>query len=263
MFAYSDDELRQMVEENLCCNTALPPKNVKYHLRTICKIALMMRKFEKAEVQAYKNALQYVFDKSHAISLLKNCADEGQLLSSNSIENLVYFIRKFGINWQDISDIKQNFLLTILSAPEWKNEESGNNSKTIYLFSLVLKYLYRNSKNDHLHDLLNAQEILRLLAGVKDTATKTELVWTLGFVLRSNSSSIIPSTANEEVLAKLNDDIDIIIMSNSDISEESKSFLLSHINAIKSKCNHLTVLITFVQYKIELVITNYIKIKAI
>lgn len=198
-------------------------------------VAPMMQEFEIASSTNYKRSLQYLFDRVMAISQLRNEKAELKLHATTRLLNQVYFIRKFDINWNEFTDIDDSFLQSAQDSLMSSNEESEcDDVSTAYLFSLAMKYLYRNSRDTvNPANLWSLRELLDLVATLIDIAIKTELVWTLGFMLASMS----PSSSNEEILDnKLCNDINTVILSNSKIGEEPKAFLLDKFNAVK--CEH-------------------------
>lgn len=239
MFAYDDEDLRAIVHNGLSLGEVAKPsaKTVQWHLRTIGHIALMMRKFERASSTSYKRSLQYVFDKKEAIAQLRCEKSDQNLHVTKRLLNQVYFIRKFNIDWNEFSDIDADFLQSAKDTLMSSNEETGCDdlSTTAYLVSLAIKYLYRNSRQTgYPTNVWRHRELLDLIARSRNTSVKTELVWTLGFMV-SNSQGSSSSQDKDIMDNKLSSDINSIILSNNEIGDEPKAFLLDQINATKCK----------------------------
>lgn len=235
MFAYDYEYLQSMIDGNLKKmqqGVVTSSKNLQYHLITISRIALMMRKFEKAGSNNYKKSLQYVFDKEEAISQLQKEKADQKLTVANRLLNQVYFIRKFDIDWQQFSSIYPDFLESSIQSLKSSSEANGCDLSTEYLLSLALKYICRNRPTMKLLDLLSPQVVLDLVATSTDGAIKTELVWTLGYILAGINT--LPSTEKEIFVKEMSNDINTLIFNNCEISDESKEFLIDQMNAIKS-----------------------------
>ena len=90
MSAYTDEDLRRIVADNL--RGPPPPRSSKvcWHLTTVVDIAVLMRKFEKAGSDNYKKSLRYAFDKNEAISALRKEASQQTLpMTAGRLLNLV------------------------------------------------------------------------------------------------------------------------------------------------------------------------------
>ena len=234
MFAYDDDDLRAIVYKNIDAIPERPSKKGQWRFRTIVRIALAMRKFEKASATNYKRSLHYVFDKEEAISQLRSERTNQKLHTTTKLLNQIYFIRKFDIDWNVFNEIDANFLqFTEDSLMSGNDESTSDDLSTAYLCCLVVKYLYRNSRGmTHPTNVWNHHKLLNLLVASKDNAIKTELVWTLGYMVAASPAS--PSLLDKEKLIdELSNDTNTLILSNSEISDEPKAFLLDQLNAIK------------------------------
>lgn len=183
MFTYNNEELIQIVNENL----AELDEDVKCRLRVICKIAIMMRKFEKSASENFKNSLTYIFDKEQAISHHLN--EKGS--DSEQRANLIYFIRKFDLDWNHMKSIFTNFDFREEAIKYLKRFQQQNQTdadlECAYLTSLAIKYLCRNSCKtmSNLTSVLDPLLVLDLLSTLTDDGIKTQLVWTLGYIIQS------------------------------------------------------------------------------
>ena len=164
-------------------------------LRVICRIAMMIRKFEKAGSDRYKSSLHFTFDKQKAMSQLKDEGANKQLTIVSRVSTLVYFIRKFDLNWSDVksvystTDFVTDTAIGYLKSIE--NQGGASYYETMYLFSLALKYLCRNSGKamTSCPSALSVRVVLDLVSVAVDGVVKTELVWTLGYIVASCCSS--------------------------------------------------------------------------
>ena len=234
MFAYDDDELRGIVDEGLShADPHQTTRKARFHLSTVARIALMMRKFERASSTSYKKSLQYVFDKEEAISLLKMEKANCDLDVVTRLPKQAYFIRKFQLNWSEFLDTDPDFMESAVVGLNVGSPEDGYDVQIGFLFSMAIKYLYRNScgmRNSA--KVWSAGEIIQLLGACDDGAVKVELTWALGFLM--SSSDVV----KQELLdAKMSSDINTFILSNSEIGDEAKGFLLNQMNVIRSKCS--------------------------
>ena len=195
MFNYNNEELIQIVNESVT-NSG---EDVKCGLRVICRIAVMMRKFEKLASENFKNSLVYIFDKKQAIHQLQQESDPSSAFNSvEQLANLVYFIRKFDFDWKQMSTIyeKADFACAALNhLKSFKNETSEANFERVYLLSLALKYLCRNSSKTttttttSCSSVVDPLVVLELVSSVADDAVKAELVWTLGYLIQIRCQS--------------------------------------------------------------------------
>ena len=193
MFNYNNEELIQIVNDRVT-NSG---QDVECRLRVICRIAAMMRKFEKLASEHLKNSLVYIFDKEQAIHQLQQESDP--LSAFNSVEqlaNLVYFIRKFDFDWKQMATIyeKTDFAGAAFNhLKSFQNETSEANFERVYLLSLALKYLCRNSckttTTTSCSSVVDPLIVLDLVSSVADDAVKTELVWTIGYLIQIRCQS--------------------------------------------------------------------------
>lgn len=186
MFSYSNEDLIQIVNENVDNSD----ENVKCRLRVVCRIAIMMRKFEKCASESFKNSLNYIFDRKQAINnLKKENASVKQLLSNGEqLANLVYYIRKFDFDWNDMKIVyeKFDFLGAAIERLKSFQNQTESDFECAYLICLSIKYLCRNSKNlSTLANMISPFVVLDLVSSLTDDVIKTELVWTLGYVIQS------------------------------------------------------------------------------
>lgn len=187
MFTFNNEELIQIVNENVS-NSG---EDVKRRLRVICRIATMMRKFENSASEKFKNSLVYIFDKEQAIHQLQQESDPSSAFNSvEQLANLVYFIRKFDFDWKQMATIyeKADFAGAAFNhLKSFQNETSEADFERAYLLSLALKYLFRNSSKTtttSCSSVVDPLVVLDLVSSVADDAVKTELVWTLSYLIQ-------------------------------------------------------------------------------
>jgi len=218
----------------------LPSKKVSVHLWSVGRIAMMMRKFEKAGSDNYKKSLQYVFDKNQAISQLKHEEIDTQLSMTDRLVNLVYFVRKFEITWEELKTIymRMDFLKMAKDSLKPGAKDSDSDTQISYWFSLALKYLSGNSATYNSHQLLSPGDVLALLEIVDDNAVKIELVWTLSYILASLSND--PRAEEHVLTVEIIKKINVLAINNVEISDEVKAFLLSHMITVEGGVSNMT-----------------------
>lgn len=230
MFFYDDDDLRAIVAKSPDSQLSRKSKRAPCHFRTIGLIAMMMRKFERASSNNHKHSLKYVFDVETSITELRLETSDSKIATSTRLNNVLFYIRKFDLSWIHILDVDPNLWQSAIDCLK----SSHADPQVAYLFALVLKYLFRNSREIKVPwQVLNPQDIAELTKKTKDSKVASELVWTLGYMI---ANVHVGSSENSDFvnLSKLNEDIKMILC-NCGVVDEAKAFLVCQMEAFKSK----------------------------
>ncbi|CAF0762503.1 unnamed protein product [Brachionus calyciflorus] len=219
MFAYTNESLMGFLNDQLADNKF----SEKCKLRVICRIALMVRKFQKSESENFIRSIKFEFSKHEAKDELKSYFGKTRTnYDVKELENLVCMIRKFDLNFEEVP------FLNILDLLE------NNEEETKLYFLKAFKYLCRNSSN--LSKFFKVNKILSLIKTNKNYKIWNELVWSLGYVF---------DDSKEKINGEIERDISTLVINNAEICDHAKAFLISRIEASKSindisKAEHYT-----------------------
>lgn len=210
MFAYSIKSLRHILAEQHSDENYAK----KSYFRAIARITLMVRKFQKIESEKFIDSIEYELDKQSGLKELKISFNQNNdNFTLKNLEKFVYLIRKFNVDFDEITPIIKIDFTSMLKEGEDVNQ----------LFFKALKYLCRNSSNSFKY--IKSTNILNLIKNCKSGLVKNELVWSLGYLIE---------LSNEKFNNQMENEIKSLIINNSEISDESKSFLLSKMETNKS-----------------------------
>lgn len=183
----------------------------KCRLRVFVRIVLMILKFQKRLCEDCIYSFEYTFDKQEVLEKLS----KNLYFYIYQPEKLVYLIRKFKLNFSDLSS---EFIGCLKNAVVGQVEKD---QRSHYFLILVLKYLCRNTiKIDR---FISVREILAIISNCTDNAIRSEFVLTLAYVIENSKLKL-----NIKMSSEINK-----LLNNSNISDEAKGLLICKIEARK------------------------------
>ena len=167
---------------------------MKYNrLKLVYRIILILPNYrkQKQESEKIKDSLDYIFNREVAINELKDLLATTEIIDTNVSERLLFFIRKFELNFDDLNSVNPDFTSKII-----QSLLEDNNNAAFYALSLALKYSSRNTSNAS--KVINCSNIVDLIKKLDprsdplthyvDDRVEKELFLTLGDLIEKLDS---------------------------------------------------------------------------
>ena len=145
----------------------------------IFTIALAIRKFQNSNSNSYKKTITYRFDKDETIASLKhayNSIQKNLEFYLNDIDNFIYLIRKFELNFNTFEFV-DNFPLNLINLIK-----TNTNEQKILLLCRLLKYLVKNNS----YCAVDITTLIDFIVANKYEQANNEIVYSIGYSIEKD-----------------------------------------------------------------------------